>query len=81
MKNIIFDSFLQEIFNSFTIKLYKDNELIVNPLIIQNSSNRRIIIVLDGNIKDKDTNNVIASRNEIIGYDFIYDNNETISEN
>ena len=81
MKNIIFDTFFQEVFNSFTIKLYKDNELIVNPLIIQNNSNRRIIIVLDGNIKEKDTNNIIASRNEIIGYDFIYDNNETISEN
>ena len=81
MKNIIFDSLFEIIFNSFTIKLYKDNELIVNPLIIQNNSNRRIIIVLDGNIKDKDTNNIIASRNEIIGYDFIYDNNETISEN
>ena len=81
MKNIIFDSFFYEIFNSFSIKLYKENEPIVNQLVASNSSNRRIIIVLDGNIKEKDTNNIIAGRNDIIGYDGIYDKEKIISDN
>ena len=80
MKNIIFDSLFEIIFNSFIIKLYKENEFIVNPLIESNSSNRRIIIVLDGNIHDKEKNTQIASRNEIVGYDCIYDKEKTISE-
>ena len=81
MKNIIFDSFFYEIFNGFSIKLYKENEPIVNHLVASNSSNRRIIIVLDGNIKEKDTNNIIAGRNDIIGYDGIYDKEKIISDN
>ena len=72
---------LGSIFNSFSIKLYKENEPIVNQLVASNSSNRRIIIVLDGNIKEKDTNNIIAGRNDIIGYDGIYDKEKIISDN
>ncbi len=79
LKTIIFDSLIEEIYQCFKIKFYKENELIVNPSIVTNSSNKRIIIVLDGNIKNKE-NEIIAGRNNIIGYEYLENNKEVISK-
>ena len=79
LKSIIFDSLIEEIYHCFKIKFYKENELIVNPSIVTNSSNKRIIIVLDGNIKNKD-NEIIAGRNNIIGYEYLDNKDEVLSK-
>ena len=79
LKTIIFDSLIEEIYQCFKIKFYKENELIVNPSIVTNSSNKRIIIVLDGNIKNKE-NKIIAGRNNIIGYEYLENNKEVLSK-
>ena len=81
LKNMIFGSFFEEIYRNFIIKLYKENELIVNQSIISNSSNKRLIIVLDGNIKNKKTNEIIAGRNNIIGYESLFNKDMYLNEN
>ena len=116
LNNIIINNFVEDIYKSFSLKLYKNGEAIVNNCnknsssesfyelnkiptlneINQNddqfletinfqknnsSSNKRIIIILDGNIYDKSTNIKIAGRNSIIGYDCIYDKTKILSEN
>ena len=109
MKDIILNSFCEEIFKIFNLKIYKNNELIVKKIsnseyeekiehekkiivpkkreqsqIIfynndKNYSEKRIIIIIDGNIYDE--KKIIASRNDIIGYEIIYDKEKVLNEN
>ncbi len=115
LNNIIINNFVEEIYKSFSMKIYKNGEFIVNknknssiisfnelnkiPTLEEinqnddqfletinfeknnNFSNKRIIIILDGNIYDNITNKKIAGRNSIIGYDYIYDKTKILSEN
>ena len=111
MKDIILNSFCEEIFDIFNLKIYKNNEKIVkkshmidefeeneydknsqliykkrsNSQVInynydKNYSEKRIIIIIDGNIYD-DSKKIIASRNDIIGYEIIYDKEKVLNEN
>ena len=72
LKDIIIDSISDKIFNCFDIVLYKDNDSVV-----KGDDADKMVIVIDGDIVDNDV--IVAKRNEIIGYEIIYDKTKALS--
>ena len=75
LRDIFIDSIIDKLFTCFKVQIYKENESIVE----KNGINKKVVIVLDGNIIDSRTGEVIAMRNGVIGYEIIYDKDKTIN--
>ncbi len=80
LKNIFIECLIQDLFNTFSIKLYNKNEKIYD---IKNedylkSKSKRLIILIDGSIKNEKNNKIIAIKEDIIGDIFFNEYNKEI---
>ena len=68
-KEMAIDSHLNKLFKSFTLKSYKHNELIYSKDTLKMS--RKIILLIEGNLIEDNSKNILASRGEIYGEELI----------
>ena len=59
-KDLLYDSFIKSMFDIMTIRFYEYQEVIADP-------NKKIILVLEGNISHRGKNSTISQRGEILG--------------
>ena len=75
-KDIFSEKYICSIFNSFKLHFYKAGE----SLYSDKRSNKRIIVVIEGNVSDSESKTFVASRGGVIGKEVIM-KNEEISKN
>lgn len=75
-KELFVESIMDELFKCFHLRVYKENELI-NQL---QYSNRRIIIIIEGNIYSKQCVEIIATKGDILGEELFNKNTLTLAK-
>lgn len=73
-KDIFSEKHIESIFHSFHLFFYKNKENLCSPT----KSNKRIVMVIEGNIINKDTKEIVATRGNIIGKGIILKNLELL---
>ena len=70
--NVFSEKNIEHIFKGFSLEFYHNKEDIYSST----KSNKRIIVIIEGNIVHAQNKNAVASRGNIIGEDIIKDNTE-----
>lgn len=71
-KDIFSEKHIENIFHSFHLFFYKNKENLCSPT----KSNKRIVMVIEGNIINKETKEIVATRGNVIGKDIILKSQE-----
>lgn len=69
-KDIFSEKHIESIFHSFHLFFYKNEQNLYSPT----KNNKRIVMVIEGNVINKDTKEIVATRGNIIGKDIIMKN-------
>ena len=80
LKNIFIECLMQDLFNTFSIKVYNKNEKIydINNEDNLKSKSKRLIILIDGSIKNEKNNKIIAIKEDMIGDIFFNEYNKEL---
>ena len=83
LKTIFIESQLNDIFKSFKVKIYSKHEKIFDPKSNDKlkSTNKKLILVIEGSIIKENDSQLIAKKNGILGENLFNDYNKDFSEN
>ena len=82
LKIIFNESKMQEIFKSFTIKIYSKDEKIYQPINPDKlkSNNKKMIAIVDGSLYKENNDELVAEKGKIIGEEIFKDYNNTLPD-
>ena len=82
LKIIFNESKMQELFKSFTIKIYSKDEKIYQPTNPDKlkSNNKKMIAVVDGSLYKENNDELVAEKGKIIGEEIFKDYNNTLPD-
>jgi Ni,Fe-hydrogenase I small subunit len=63
MRLLVLENYFNKIFTNFSLQLYKNSEVVITRTDIK----KKIIVVVEGNIQNSKTLEIVTSRGEVFG--------------